>query len=202
MVRARRLAADGAAAAAACAALLALGLPGARAELPEPTPLPAGSVAPVHAPISPVHEALAPVRAPIAPVHGAQGRWIQEEVSGNRRITLSGEVHFDKREATLTPTAVGLLDELTASWGAAPPQRVTVIGHTDTDGEAVGNQDLSERRAQAVAEHLAAAHPDVGFVVSGKGESEPLSDETVGGPQERAEAKERNRRVVLSVEQG
>src|SRR5699024_11447957 len=113
--------------------------------------------------------------------------------------TLSGEVHFDKHEATLSDTAIGILDELAAEWTEAAPQTVRIVGHTDTDGESGYNQDLSERRAQAVADHLQDQAPGVTFEVSGKGESEPLADESEGSEQEQAEAKDANRRVVITI---
>ena len=72
---------------------------------------------------------------------------------------------------------------------------LNVIGHTDSQGPESYNQGLSERRAQSVADYLAT----VGNVdrqkmrVSGRGESEPISD---NGSEE---GRRLNRRVVIEV---
>lgn len=176
--------------------LLLLGLSAggpALAELPAPEPLPPGAIAPVHTPV-------APLAAPIAPVRGASGEWTDETFQGDERFTLSGEVHFAKNDDTLSPVATDILDELITSWEGAPPRRVSIVGHTDSEGPAPENQDLSERRAASVAAHLTAAFPDLEIEASGRGEEEPLLDDTVGSQEERDAAMERNRRVVLTIE--
>ena len=171
---------------------LAMGGP-ARAELPAPDALPPGAVAPVHTPV-------APSAAPIAPVRGASGEWTDETFQGDERFTLSGEVHFAKNDDALSPVATGILDELIASWGEEPPRRVSIVGHTDSEGPAEENQDLSERRAASVAAHLEAAVPGLEVEASGRGEEELLLDDAVGSAEERDAAMERNRRVVLTIE--
>lgn len=204
------------ASAAALVALTTLSTQVAHAELPPPEPLPDGVVAPVHSPaddtpslLAPVHSPagdtpslIAPVHTPLAPVHGPDGHWNRMTTQEGDQFTLSGDVHFEKHEAVLSSTATGILDDVAVSWQSAPPQRVTIVGHTDTDGEVPYNQDLSERRAQAVADYLAEKVPGVEFEVSGKGESEPLRDESEGSPEQQAAAKDDNRRVVLTVPTG
>lgn len=73
--------------------------------------------------------------------------------------------------------------------------QLNVIGHTDSRGSEAYNQTLSEQRAKAVADHLITQDPsrEAFIKVSGRGESEPISDnDTEQGRQE-------NRRVVLEV---
>ncbi|MFW6640305.1 OmpA family protein [Nocardiopsis algeriensis] len=64
--------------------------------------------------------------------------------------------------------------EMIASYGD-PGAPVRITGHTDPSGSATANMDLSERRAQAVADHLADTlgedAPD--FEVRGAGSGEP-----------------------------
>lgn len=188
-------------------AVLALGaavlpLPVAQADPSAPEPLPDGVVAPVWSDSDDASRLYLPVHTPIAPVRSAGGEWTRQSTEeGDQQITLSGEVHFEKHEAILSPTATGILDDVAASWADAPPQGVTIVGHTDTDGETDYNQDLSQRRAQAVADHLTEQVPGATFEVSGKGESEPVADETAGSEEEQAAAKDANRRVVITVPQ-
>lgn len=186
-----------------------LSLQSAQAELPEPEPMPGDAIAPVFALDHDSSALHAPVFSPeggssplYMPVHGMEGAWNRVVTEEGDQLTLSGEVHFDKHEATLSDTAIGILDELAAEWAEAAPQTVRIVGHTDTDGESGYNQDLSERRAQAVADHLQDQAPGVTFEVSGKGESEPLADESEGSEQEQAEAKDANRRVVITIPDG
>ena len=73
-----------------------------------------------------------------------------------------------------------------------PALKVRVEGHTDSIGEAAANQELSERRAKAVAEALATLGVDPGRLVPvGFGESRPVADN--GTESGRA----KNRRVDL-----
>lgn len=68
-----------------------------------------------------------------------------------------------------------------------------VEGHTDADGEENYNQKLSERRAAAVVKLLTERQgvPAAMLTPQGKGESEPVADNT-SDP-----GKQRNRRVVI-----
>ena len=177
-----------------------LPLPVAQADPSAPEPLPDGAITPVWSETEESSRLFLPVHTPIAPVTSAGGEWTRQSTAeGDQQITLSGEVHFEKHEAILSPTATGILDDVAASWADAPPQGVTIVGHTDTDGETDYNQDLSERRAQAVADYLTSKVSGATFEVSGKGESEPVADETAGSAEEQAAAKDANRRVVITV---
>ena len=68
----------------------------------------------------------------------------------------------------------------------------TVVGHTDSSGTEAYNQQLSERRAQTVADYLQAKGVAPGrLAASGAGESEPIADNAT------KEGRAENRRVVL-----
>ena len=110
-------------------------------------------------------------------------------------------VQFEFDSYELTPE---FRDALDAASDALKPHRpllregvaqLNVIGHTDSVGSAEYNQGLSERRAQAVADHLIRQDPTrASFVVPmGRGESEPLASNDT------AEGRAQNRRVVLQV---
>src|SRR5699024_7848569 len=136
------------------------------------------------------------------PVHGMEGAWNRVVTEEGDQLTLSGEVQFDKHEATLSDTAIGILDERGAEWTEAAPRSGWTDGHTGTEGEGRYNLGLSERRAQAVADHLQDQAPGVTLEASGKGDSEPLADESEGSEREQAEAKDANRRVVITIPDG
>jgi OmpA-OmpF porin, OOP family len=79
---------------------------------------------------------------------------------------------------------------------AAPRSRITVEGHTDSDGERAYNDDLSRRRADAVKERLVGVG-DVSanrIAAAGFGEDVPVASNDT------AEGRALNRRVVISVE--
>jgi OOP family OmpA-OmpF porin len=69
---------------------------------------------------------------------------------------LSTDTLFDFDSAALRPQGRTVLDKLQATVAHASGGTVQVIGHTDRIGSASYNQELSERRAQAVREYLAA----------------------------------------------
>lgn len=108
-------------------------------------------------------------------------------------VALAADVLFAFDSADLTPEAAARIAEVAARVGAEATGQVAVVGHTDSVGENAYNQTLSEQRAQAVANALAAAAP-ADYAVTGKGESEPVADEATGGDQ----AAGLNRRVTIS----
>ncbi|WP_159940976.1 MULTISPECIES: OmpA family protein [unclassified Nocardiopsis] len=91
----------------------------------------------------------------------------------------SAELTEQMRE-DLAPVA-----EMIADYGD-PDSTVRVTGHTDPSGSASANLELSERRAQAVADHLAGLLGEgaPGFEVRGAGSGEPRD----GGPESQRRA--------------
>lgn len=70
-------------------------------------------------------------------------------------ITLSGAVLFTSAKSDLSPGAqLKLNDVATALTKEDPVSKMVVEGHTDSQGSAASNQDLSQRRAQAVRDYL------------------------------------------------
>jgi outer membrane protein OmpA-like peptidoglycan-associated protein len=70
-------------------------------------------------------------------------------------ITLSGGVLFESAKSDLLPAAqLKLNDVANALTKEDPISRMVVEGHTDSQGQAAYNQDLSQRRAQAVRDYL------------------------------------------------
>ena len=63
-------------------------------------------------------------------------------------------VFFAWDQATLTPVALTVLDQVQADFALGKPVRVIIAGHADRSGPESYNQELSERRARAVAQAL------------------------------------------------
>ena len=110
-----------------------------------------------------------------------------------RKIVLRG-VNFDFDKSTIRSDGKSVLDEAIRTLKEEPGITVSVEGHTDSVGSDAYNQGLSERRANAVADHLAEGGvarrrmSTVGF-----GEAKPVaSNETEDG-------RAQNRRVEFRI---
>lgn len=73
---------------------------------------------------------------------------------------------------------------------------VSVVGHTSSEGDRSYNDELSRRRAEAVAAVLAPLLPDAAIGTAGVGSAEPID----GVDESTEEGRSRNRRVVISAE--
>jgi outer membrane protein OmpA-like peptidoglycan-associated protein len=112
-------------------------------------------------------------------------------------ITLSGSVLFTSGSATLLPAAqLKLNDVADALTKQDPESRMVVEGHTDSQGSAASNQDLSQRRAQAVRDYLVSRGIAGDRVTSqGFGPTRAIADNAS------AEGRANNRRVEIVVQQ-
>src|SRR6185503_11817716 len=92
----------------------------------------------------------APAPAPIAaaPIAAAPSPVIQ-------KLTLNTDVLFEFNKAELRSSGQQKLDDLAQRAQGADVDRVVVVGFADRIGSEQYNQELSERRAQAVKDYLA-----------------------------------------------
>jgi outer membrane protein OmpA-like peptidoglycan-associated protein len=109
-------------------------------------------------------------------------------------ITLSGSVLFATGKHELLPAARGQLDEIAQALVGAKAQHISVEGFTDSTGSAKRNSQLSEHRAQAVANYLQSkgVSPQALKAV-GRGPSDPIASN------ESAEGRATNRRVEIVI---
>jgi OOP family OmpA-OmpF porin len=112
-----------------------------------------------------------------------------------KRIAIKQQVQFVAGSAEIDPASTALLSEiadvLLRNAGIA---RVEVQGHTDNSGTEAANNELSERRAQAVREWLVKAGvQDERLTAAGYGSSRPLA------PNITAQNRAKNRRVELVI---
>lgn len=106
------------------------------------------------------------------------------------KYTTTG-ILFDLNKADLQLRSYGVLNEVAQVLKDNPALRLKIIGHTDVDGEAKANQELSLSRANAVREAFVKQYNIDGSRLSteGKGASQPVADnKTIPG-------KAQNRRV-------
>jgi outer membrane protein OmpA-like peptidoglycan-associated protein len=125
----------------------------------------------------------------------AQIAAVKEEERG-LVITLSGSVLFQSAKSTLLPSAQVKLDQVANALLAVVPARNLIVeGHTDSQGSTSYNQDLSQRRADAVRDYLVQkGYPADRIQALGKGKGSPIADNA--SPEGRAN----NRRVEIVIE--
>lgn len=109
-------------------------------------------------------------------------------------VRMPEGILFATDSAALNTNLQSDLFVLAESLNKYPNSIVTVTGHTDNTGAASYNQDLSQRRAQAVASVLSSGGVAFNRMrVVGAGESQPIaSNQTVGG-------RAQNRRVDITI---
>jgi outer membrane protein OmpA-like peptidoglycan-associated protein len=105
-------------------------------------------------------------------------------------------VHFDTGKWGLTPAAENDLCATAAQANAMDNALLLVVGYTDAVGDEDYNQELSERRAGRVVNHLQQKcgwAPYRMLTPTGMAESDPLADN------ETAAGKAQNRRVAVNI---
>lgn len=105
---------------------------------------------------------------------------------------------FEVNKAEVLPAAAGLLAEVAPALIEAG-HSIEVNGHTDATGPEDYNQDLSERRAQAVADELAKLGVSVEMIVQGFGESQPVAENYLPDGSDDVAGQRQNRRVELVI---
>ncbi len=116
-------------------------------------------------------------------------------------VSLPADVLFEFDKATLTPAAEQSLRSVADLVRQGAPGAVTVLGHTDGKGSDAYNEDLSERRAEAVAEWFA-RQPGVrdrDYRTEGKGEREPVAPNTRPDGGDNPQGRAQNRRVEVVI---
>lgn len=104
-------------------------------------------------------------------------------------------ITFDVNSAEIRPESYGVLRDIATNLKAASGAKVTIVGHTDNDGDENANLVLSKKRAESVKKSLVNDFGvDAGLLqTDGKGESEPVS------PNDTPQNKANNRRVEFLV---
>ena len=104
-----------------------------------------------------------------------------------QKINFSAEALFDFDKAVLKPEGKAMLDDLVRTLQGAKYEVIIATGHADRFGSFAYNQRLSERRANAVRDYLAAREIPLNRIsATGKGKSQPVTKpDGVQRPEER-----------------
>jgi len=111
------------------------------------------------------------------------------------KIVIIGKVQFETGSARIKSKSQPLLDDVAEALAQHPQiQHVEVQGHTDDVGSERVNQQLSQKRAEAVRDALVDRHVDPGRLEAhGYGESKPIA------PNRTRAGRAKNRRVEFVV---
>ena len=109
-------------------------------------------------------------------------------------LLSSHKIEFKAGEATIEGKNKPLLKSLSEIFALCPNAKLTIIGHTDSKGNDIKNQELSQKRAQAVVAKLfQLGIPLEQMEAIGRGEAEPIASN------ETQEGRKRNRRIEFKV---
>mgnify|MGYP001817114226 CR=1 FL=1 len=112
----------------------------------------------------------------------------------NLVVVLSQDLLFATNSTTVSGASQNELRIVANSLNKYPNTTVNVIGHTDNVGEASFNQDLSQRRAQAVSAILLNGGVSATRIRSiGAGENQPIASNL------NASGRQMNRRVEIII---
>ncbi len=117
-----------------------------------------------------------------------------ERVGEGIKITFESGILFEVNRSALQPAAKTNLEKLAVILNKYEDTEILIEGHTDSTGPEEHNMDLSIRRGESVATHLAGqgVMPSR-FSVLGYGENQPIaSNDTPFGRQQ-------NRRVEIAI---
>ncbi len=117
-----------------------------------------------------------------------------ERIGEGIKITFDSGILFDVNKSNLRPEAVENLTKLAVILNKYEDTEILVEGHTDSDGPAEYNLDLSMRRAQSVANQLTAHNVLVTRInKNGYGEDQPIASNDT------KEGRQANRRVDIAI---
>ena len=124
-----------------------------------------------------------------------QGTQAEVKKDGNALvINLPGGVTFASDSANITSSFYSALNGIAQSLNNYPETRIQVNGYTDSTGNDAHNQELSQRRANAVAQYLVAQGVSSSRIVAnGFGSSNPIATNST------QEGRLQNRRVEIKI---
>lgn len=119
----------------------------------------------------------------------------RNQLTTTGRFSTTG-ILFDVNSDKIKPESHACIKEIAQILKENSGIKIKVVGHTDSDGDAAKNIELSKRRAESVKKYLGSVFGvDTTMITTdGKGESEPLSDNKT------PEGKAQNRRVEFIKE--
>ncbi len=114
-------------------------------------------------------------------------------------LSLASSATFELGGSTLSAEGKAAVADLVEQFKGRKVESVVIEGHTDDSGDAAFNQDLSEKRAEAVKAEIVAnmANPENADKITtvGFGESRPIADNST------REGRAKNRRVEIKIDE-
>ncbi len=106
------------------------------------------------------------------------------------KVSTNG-ILFEVGSANIQPQSMGIIRQISQVLQQEQAMNLKIVGHTDADGSDDNNLKLSKNRAEAVKEALVSVYgiSEDRLISEGKGESEPVGDNTT------PDGKAQNRRV-------
>lgn len=116
-----------------------------------------------------------------------------KETSTGFRLILPEKIWSNARQATLSPTAAANLEPLAALLASNPDYQILIEAYTDSKGDEVSLQQLTQERARVLSDRFQTAGVDpMRIQANGMGASNPLApNTTVAG-------RTKNRRVEIT----
>lgn len=109
-------------------------------------------------------------------------------------VTNRVKITFEPGSDRIVADARGAMDDIADILQKCPELPLKIAGYTDSQGGEEMNQQLSQRRAEAVLDGLRSRRvPVAGFTAIGYGEADPIADNDT------AEGREDNRRIEFSL---
>ena len=112
------------------------------------------------------------------------------------RVTIDGQAVFATGSDQLTDDGKAAVDGVVEQLRSFDKVKtITIVGHTDSSGSEAFNQALSEKRANAVRDHLVSRGVNPALLnSSGMGESSPIADNKT------KDGRQQNRRVEVNID--
>jgi outer membrane protein OmpA-like peptidoglycan-associated protein len=123
-------------------------------------------------------------------------------VVGTGKIVIKDTIFFASNKATIQKRSFTLLDSIAQVINENPQiKKINVEGYTDDEADDTFNQELSEKRAQAVLEYLVKKGVDASrLTAKGFGETTPIEPTDGKKGKELNAARAKNRRVEFKIQ--
>lgn len=124
-----------------------------------------------------------------------QGTGVEVQRQGdNIQLIMPGNITFATDSADIASSFYTPLNNLASSFRQYNQNSIEIVGHTDSTGSHAHNMNLSQRRAQSVANYLSAQGVDASRMSTrGAGPDQPVASNAT------ADGRARNRRVEVTL---
>jgi outer membrane protein OmpA-like peptidoglycan-associated protein len=101
-------------------------------------------------------------------------------------------INFDTNKATIKPESAGIIDQIVELMKSQPHLKLSIEGHTDSQGSPASNKTLSLNRSKAVIKAVSEGGIDASRMSAvGWGQEKPVADNR------KEEGRAKNRRVEI-----